>query len=228
MTSLSTKFQKNTLIESFPELVGFTGFTSIAANAFDTCSNLQSIDITGKTSLGNYAFRNCSHLATSSIDWGKIISIGDSAFWGTNIPVYIVLSKLTYSGNYWSRDTPLRRVYLPVYQATMAEYTWEFSPMILFDFGKNLTGKFRSTNYGSRALVLVLRGDDYSGLTILYPNYVGRVYVHATILDAFKTRFTSLASKTFVIGGEEWTSAYGSSDEWADYPDGKSPFEEQG
>ena len=45
-TSLSTKFQGNTLISSFPELLKLTSVKTLGGNTFDNCTNLTSVDTT--------------------------------------------------------------------------------------------------------------------------------------------------------------------------------------
>ena len=196
-------------------------------STFYNCVNLSTIEnLSGVTVVRSSDFVNCKFTDWSFIAWDKLTSIGGSAFQNTNIPKSIVFSKLTSVDNYWSRGSSLKEGYFPVYKTIGNQNHWEYGSLTLLDFGQNLTGTFKCSNGATH--ILVLRGDDYSGLTISYPAKCSRVYVHAAIYDAFVARFTSLASKTFVIGGDEWTAAYGSSDEWADYPDGKNPFEEQG
>lgn len=71
VTSLGDAFRGNTTIASFNELPYFTGLTSIDNNAFNGCTNLQSIILPeGVTAIGPGAFSGCSSLQSIIIPEG--------------------------------------------------------------------------------------------------------------------------------------------------------------
>ena len=76
-------FRGNTEIERFNELKYFTGLTSIEYNAFDGCSNLQTIELPNSVTSINeyYAFRNCESL-TRVILSESLGNLGEGAFQG--------------------------------------------------------------------------------------------------------------------------------------------------
>ena len=73
----------NTNITSFDELQYFTGLTSIEEDAFEYCSNLNSIVFPeGITSIGDYAFYSCNSLSGNLTIPNSVTSIGSWAFGG--------------------------------------------------------------------------------------------------------------------------------------------------
>jgi len=187
-----------------------------AGGTFQSCSALEELtNIGATTSLANMEFQSCSNYDFAEMPWENITNIGLQALaYCPKLPTSIVFKKLTRIDNYFARNSSIRNGYFPAFSnlGTNAN-AWRYCPLTLVDFSKSLTGVYSKDS----AHTLVLRGDDYSSLTISYPQNVTRIYVHAAILEDFKTRFTSLVNKTFAIGGTEWTAAFGSSDEWADY-----------
>ena len=80
VSDLGNAFTFNGTITSFNELQYFTGLSAIAANAFASCENLQSIILPMNiTSIGNYSFGNCHSLEAISIP-NSLVSIGERAF----------------------------------------------------------------------------------------------------------------------------------------------------
>ena len=70
-----------TKINSFNELIYFTGISYISNNLFNGCSALTSITIPNNvTTIGSYAFSGCSNL-TSTIIPNSVTSIDDGAFY---------------------------------------------------------------------------------------------------------------------------------------------------
>ena len=82
VTSIPEYFFGNyaTAVKSFNELQYFTNLDHIASDAFDGCSNLQSIAIPDSvTEIGDYAFRICFKLTSVTIP-DSVTTIGNSAF----------------------------------------------------------------------------------------------------------------------------------------------------
>ena len=252
---LSTKFQKNTLIESFPELVRFTGFTSIAANVFDTCSNLHSIDITGKTSLGNYAFQNCKRLSNmvglmgvktignyamaymEGAPWPNsnarvlgedVTSLGEYSIRGYNI-----------SGSAWNNVTKKAFIIKDGGTGTLRIN----NSAIAYDKLEIIDLPSRTTYIGAN--INQIPGSGYTKWTTTYIfrsttppgrynnqtnalSFIYRIYVPSDSVSAYKSdsKWSSMSSYIYAIGGTEWIAQFGSADEWADYDKYGVPHEE--
>ena len=84
VTTLGEVFKGNTEITSFDELQYFTGLTEIADNAFNECTNLESVILPSQVErIGNWAFTTCSSLNTITIP-ASVTNIGAGAFAGCN------------------------------------------------------------------------------------------------------------------------------------------------
>ena len=109
-------FNGNTDIVSFNELKYFTGLTSIEYNAFDGCSNLQTIELPNSVTQIEeyYAFRNCVSL-TRVILSESLGSIGEGAFQGcTSLTEITLPASLRYiSAAAFMGCTSLRTVNIP-------------------------------------------------------------------------------------------------------------------
>lgn len=244
MFPLSTYFKQNTLITKFNELVKFTGFTSIAANAFDTCSNLQSIDITGKTSLGNYAFQNCKRLSNmvglmdvktignyamaymEGAPWPNsnarvlgedVTSLGDGALRGYNI-----------TGSVWNSITQKAFIIKEGETGTLRldNSSIAYDKLEIFDLPSRTTyigpniNQIPGSGYTQWTSTYIIRSttppDKYN--TGTFPK-LHRVYVPSESVSVYKShsKWSSMSSYIYAIGGTEWAAQFGSADEWADY-----------
>ena len=84
VTDLGGAFSGNTEITSFDEIQYFTGLTTIAAHAFQGCSNLTSFITVlpeSVTSIGDWAFHNCSAFTGDLTIPSSITSVGNHAFY---------------------------------------------------------------------------------------------------------------------------------------------------
>ena len=90
----------NKVIKSFEELQYFTGLTTIAENAFNVCSTLESIVLPPNiTNIGNYAFVGCSNLTSIHIP-SMVTTIGIGAFEGCSALTSMTIpSGVTAIGN---------------------------------------------------------------------------------------------------------------------------------
>ena len=98
VTSISTWFQGNTDIVSFPELIYFTGISTIGKGAFNGCSALRTIDISNATTIGDNAFYNCTSLG-GEYELLKLDSLGSGAFRNTQISSIIAPNVTTLYAN---------------------------------------------------------------------------------------------------------------------------------
>lgn len=112
VTSLSTSFKGNTVIETFDELEKFTGLTSIYGRdhvngnvgAFENCTSLKQVTLPlSVTTLGGWCFKGCTALETIE-NLEQITSIGAAAFKGcTSLKKDLYFPNLTalnFNGNF--------------------------------------------------------------------------------------------------------------------------------
>ena len=93
VTDIYTIFEGNATITSFDEFRYFTGVKTLKADAFNYCSNLQSIILPGSlTSIGNYAFYGCTSLASIVIP-ASVTTIGESILSGCSDMERIVVEE---------------------------------------------------------------------------------------------------------------------------------------
>ena len=207
-----------------------------AAGTFQNCSNLETLINAPQTitTIRSYEFQRCSKLDFSFLDFTKLTFIGGYGFaYNTGIPTNLMLLSCAQVDNYFLRDAGTHAVYMPSITASLAYHHFGYAKLSILDLGENSTGYIGWTGLtGSPKIVLransVYKAD---GTTARYTMYntgtIGKIYVYSDILDDFKALYTDVASKTYAIGGAEWVADFGSSDEWADYPDGVNPLTEE-
>ena len=98
VVSISTYFEKNEHIVSFPEFKYFTGIDSQYSNSFSDCVNLLKIELPEHlTEVGHTMFYNCSSL-TSIVIPENVTTIGFKAFVNTNIKSIVLPKSVTSIG----------------------------------------------------------------------------------------------------------------------------------
>lgn len=95
VTSLSTKFKGNTLIETFNELVKF-GVRTLGGDVFDSCTNLASVNTTNITSVSSGSasgngYSPFGYSKVTRIELPNITSIGN--YIGVNLSAVWVLGE---------------------------------------------------------------------------------------------------------------------------------------
>ena len=210
--------------------------TGYISNIFKNCSSLETITNfpSNITAIRNGDFENCPKLDLSIIDLTKITSFGGNAIsYDTQLPTNIMLLRCTSIANYFMRSSGNHKVYMPSITGALGQYSFAYTSLSVLDLGENSNGYIGySALTGSPKIVLransVYKAD---GTTARYTMYntgtIGKIYVYSDILDDFKALYTGVASKTYAIGGAEWVADFGSSDEWADYPNGVNPLTEE-
>lgn len=83
-TNISTWFKGNTEIRQFDDLDLF-GVTELAANAFDGCTSLESINLVKMKKINNFAFRGCTSLYFDYLDMPELTSFGGEVFRGVHV-----------------------------------------------------------------------------------------------------------------------------------------------
>lgn len=193
------------------------------SNTFHGCSKLERIDNwpADVKTIGVSDFYGVKVLDWSFMDFSKINSIEGSAFYGANVKEELVLPLVTSLGSYFVRGSNIRRLFLPSLNS-LTRYEFAYSTLQVLDIGGEPSGRIQ--NSGGRIYNLIIRNSSVPSITFSTVSLINRVFVYAAVYDDFVTTYASLASKTFVIGGQEWIDEFGSSSEWADYPDGCNPL----
>ena len=128
VTSLGRKFELNSKITSFNELVNFTGLTSIGFRDF-YYSSLTEITLPASlTSIDSYAFSGCNSLTrTTNLENIKVTSIGDSAFSScTSLSEITLPASLTSINNgTFANCTSLTDITLPASLTSIGNYAFQ-------------------------------------------------------------------------------------------------------
>ena len=185
----------------------------------------------GSSVLASYCFRYCANLYRLNVD--NIVSIdASSMFDGPSVKclssyvpgVAFFPSLKTFKGDFLCFKTALLQIFMP---AVDSFRTWSLGSPRLMDLGKNLA----SLNITYITLsVLVCRAVTPPSFSRNASNTKinSYIFVPADSVDAYKaaTNWSDYASKIYAIGGTEWTTQFGSADEWADYDMYEVPHEE--
>lgn len=180
-------FKGNTLITSFDELVYFTGLTSIADNAFQSCTALKSVSFPESlTTIGQQAFRNCTALATVNFP-AYMDEIKIHAFWGctslkiVRLPNGIATANCLYQSG-------IEEVYIPDSVKTISHFN-ECLSLRKVDIGIGIATFNQNSFNGDMALeIFIMRGTtppSYAGWT-LPDDFMGTIYVPDTAVEVYK------------------------------------------
>lgn len=130
-------------------------------------------------------------------------------------------------------NTAIRKLYMPSVRYVGSLYSMVNCELI--DIGHDNPISFGSLLFwgwnGTKTTNLVFRcpcgvKTNWSGMNIHQnaPNMTFNLFVYQKYYNAYANdAYWSTADNIYVIGGEEWVSTFGSSDEWADYPNGQAP-----
>ena len=199
---------------------------------FIGCTNLEEIENFPQnvTIFPASSFKNCNKLDVSIFNLKKITYLGGYSLGGCiNWPSEIVFSSLNNISESYALDfnttgnCNVDKIYMPKVTNLGAQYSIE-SQARLLDFGNVTGGQFRPYHYTNIVnsdhydTTIILRSKAVPSLTNIRNTYLKRLYVYPSIIDDFKTTYSTLASKTLPISGEQWVTDFGSSYEYADYP----------
>lgn len=201
------------------------------AGAFYGCSSLETItNLSKNPDITAECFKNCNKFDVTCLNFHSIQILRNMGLnGGTNWPSEIIFSSLTNINENYSLvfnqngSCAVDKIYLPKVTNLGGASSIE-SQARLLDFGNVTAGQFRPyhhtniVNADHYDTTFVLRSKAVPSLTNIRNTYLKRLYVYPSIIDDFKTTYSTLASKTLPIGGETWVTEYGSSYEYADYP----------
>ena len=203
VTSLSNKFASNNLIEFFNEGKYFTNCKTLNADEFSYCTNLKEVymgyALKTSRSEGYHPFRNCTSLY--KVNLRSMAWVGYDGTTNTNRSMFYNCSSL-------------KRLVLPnTTNARVLSDSSGFS-LTMYDIGSKLVN-INLVSINKSTGVLVLRGAPPSiQSTSSIPH---RIYVHSEYLEQYKeaTGWANYAAKIFAIGGEEWVTQFGTTNEYA-------------
>ena len=210
VTSLSTKFAKNSLITKFNELQMFTAVTLLAPGSFTNCAALMELDcrnITGYTGSSTLIqmFNGCTSL------YRLILSK-----WST----FGAAGNVNASRDWLGNCTSLTRLILPSVVSFHAISNGNTSGVTMVDLGPNYTTTNNASSSGynfNSTKTVIVRAETPPSLGTSVTIAVRKLYVPADSVDLYKAaeRWSARASVTYAIGGAEWIAEFGSSDEYA-------------
>ena len=206
---------------------------------FAQCTNLETITNppapTAITGFRSSDFNRCGKLDFSWLDTTYITMLGPYCFSGcTNLPnelIFPSIASLPYATggaakNNFFAGIGRRKVYLPSCTAiTSQSFSGNSKALELIDLG-NISGSYFYPGRGNstaQTVTVIMRSTAVPTFSTFTATYIRRLYVYQDILTDFVTQYTAAASITYAIGGTEWQEDFGSSDEWADYPNGQAP-----
>lgn len=186
-TISNTIFKGNTLITSFDELVYFTGLTSIADNAFQSCTALESISFPESlATIGQQAFRNCTSLATVNFP-AYMDEIKIHAFWGCAALKILRLPDGIETAN-CGYQSGIEELYIPDSVKTIGHFN-ECLSLRKVDIGTGVTTFLQNAFNNCTALeVFIIRAGkvpSYAGWT-LPDGWSGSFYVPDDLVEAYR------------------------------------------
>lgn len=199
--------------------------TSYYARMFQECTSLETITNfpTNVIRISSNEYNGCQNLIFDFIELDKVVFIGQYGLRNCKtLQENMIFNSLVRLDNYAFTDSSVKRAYFPLLQ-TASNYGFSYAMFTLIDLGEYFGGLINLGGYTSNTCTVVIRNSDSSAITSIQNN-VKKVYVPSTSLADYQTKFTAISTKIFEIGGTEWVSDFGSSSEWADYPNGQAPI----
>lgn len=206
-------------------------------HTFADCQNLETITNpppgSAITKICNGTFRNCKKLDFTWLDTSYITKLGRECFSAcTQLPNSLIFPSITSlaSGSSASyccfSGMGRKKIYLPSCQTILSQsFSGTSKALELIDLG-NVTGSYFYPGRGNttaQTVTVVMRSTAVPTFSTFNVTNMRRLYVYQDILNDFVTQYTAAASLTYAIGGAEWVAEFGSSSEWADYPNGQAP-----
>ena len=206
-------------------------------HTFADCQNLETITNpppgSAITKICNGTFRNCKKLDFTWLDTSYITKLGRECFSAcTQLPNSLIFPSITSlasgssAGYCCFSGMGRKKIYLPSCQTIVSQsFSGTSKALELIDLG-NVTGSYFCPGRGNttaQTVTVVMRSTAVPTFSTFTVTNMRRLYVYQDILNDFVTQYTAAASLTYAIGGAEWVAEFGSSSEWADYPNGQAP-----
>ena len=142
----------------------------------------------------------------------------------TNLPQEMIFLNLNLTNaNVFNGLNGRRKLYIPNCTTINHADTFAGDNAQLYDLGDVVNGVF----YPGKGNSSSLRSTSVPTFSTFNVTNIEKIYVKSDIINDFISTYPVADGITFSIGGTEWINEYGSENEWADYPNGESPFNEQ-
>lgn len=239
IASITQAFLNNTSLIKFHEFQYFTGIDGSGNQWFKNCKTLQEITLPNKDNLAiaDSAFYQCRDITVFN-NWDKVTTLNNNSFREVTGDFMNLVANLDFTnikqwgGSVAFGNTAITSLYLPNVRITNDFY--DLDNCTLIDIGHDNYiefGTFLFWGWAAHECNLVFRcpaviKTNWIGMDMhqnatgcIFNLYVYEKYYNDYVNDAY----WSTANNIYKIGGAEWVAQFGSSDEWADYPNGQAP-----
>lgn len=218
----------------------------IEQRAFYAVSTLVNIDLSKCEFYGGYAFSNCVNLNMSNADFSKVTRFEGSAFYQiyfNNLTEIILSGDVNIGNNVFYRiagsSIPFSCDHIIVLDnydktASIGNDNWRaFTGVRLVDFGESVDTLAMNLFYGVSVRNVVLRcpyvvnrtQPTSSSNRLAFQTAPTYIFVPEELVDEYKssTSWSSYSGRIHPIRGTQWRTEFGSTNEYADYPDEYKP-----
>lgn len=242
IATITQAFLNNASLIKFHEFQYFTAIDGSGNGWFQNCKTLQEITLPNKENLklASNAFMQCRDITVFN-NWNKVTYLNSNALREITDPFMTLVAGLDFSkitnlgGNELMGNTAITQLYLPSLRDGVNFY--QLVNCTLLDIGHDNIITFGTLLFWGWALKLPHEANivfrcpaviktNWSGMD-MHSNAGGCVfnlYVYEKYYDDYANdAYWSTADNIYKIGGVEWVAQFGSSNEWADYPNGQAP-----
>ena len=240
IATITQAFQNNTELIKFHEFQYFTAIDGSGTGWFQNCKTLQEITLPNKENLrlASNAFMQCRDITVFN-NWDKVTYFNSNVFYGVLDPFMTLVASLDLTNiKYWGGsvmlgNTQKTSLYLPNVQYCNNFY--DLDNCTLIDIGHDNYIEFGTLlfwGWAAHECNLVFRcpaviKTNWNGMDMHNSTTSGTIlnlYVYEKYYDDYANdAYWSTADNIYKIGGTEWVTQFGSSNEWADYPNGQAP-----
>ena len=242
IATITQAFQNNTELIKFHEFQYFTAIDGSGSSWFQNCKTLQEITLPNKDNLklASSAFMQCRDITVFN-NWNKVTYLNQYVFYEVTDPFMTLVAGLDFSkitnfgGNDLRGNTAVTQLYLP--SIRYANNFYQLVNCTLLDIGHDNIITFGTLLFADWARTLPHEANivfrcpaviktNWTGMDMhqnatgcVFNLYVYEKYYNDYVNDAY----WSTADNIYKIGGAEWVAQFGSSSEWADYPNSQAP-----